>query len=287
MSNKINYYGGWTRVNGELHVDLDEWFYRSQVDIEGIHVENMPTAIVVIYAGQDGFILASDGFGSRGGSEEQKIFPTCGPFWTLAYAVSGAASCYKLGHDPCKQAYRDAAKALESADPSDLPTSLRDYADRFAKLASQWLNPYFEGSRDDNAKVRIDFAGYFNGKPSMSTRQMSFKGDSPETIKATDLICGHAAEKDFAGSPPIMDRILKGHPDFAEFTVHGFAKLANRESISLTEAVEVAKKYIQACKTPQARKIDEFCKSIDGRIQVAKITTEEGFKWEDPPAASF
>jgi hypothetical protein len=54
--------------------------------------------------------------------------------------------------------------------------------------------------------------------------------------------------------------------------------LIHRQAISIDQAIEAAKDYIEACKDPEARKIDETaCKEIAGHFHVATIKPTEGF----------
>jgi hypothetical protein len=54
--------------------------------------------------------------------------------------------------------------------------------------------------------------------------------------------------------------------------------------VTLSDAVEAGRNYIEACSSPVALEIDkEICQGIGGHIHVATITPTAGFEWLIPP----
>jgi hypothetical protein len=234
----------------------------------------MPTAIVAIHA-DGGFVIASDGKGSRGGICEQKIFPTKDVGAKVAYGVSGAASCPPVtptGKDSFVKIYKDTAKKLESVTVADI----KGYADKFGNMVGQQLSSRLSGEHE----VRIDFAGYFNGVPSVAIRKIRFGDGTHKISLETNEIPAHIGWYPPVGSERVMESLLHNSPDLVEFRSAGFDKLDNQESVSLEEAKECATNYVRACTSPQGHKIDpNIGDSIGGEIALAIITPSRGFDW--------
>ncbi|MFY9752236.1 MAG: hypothetical protein WAJ92_06330 [Candidatus Acidiferrales bacterium] len=233
----------------------------------------MPTAIMVICT-DGGFVIASDGKGSGGSTCEQKIFPTKDVGAMAAYGVSGAASCPPLtptGTDHFVEVYKDTAKKLESETVADLD----EYADKFSNRVGQRL-PSDQGKEYE---LRIDFAGYFNGVPSMAIRKISFGAGTHKISLETNSVPAHIGCYQYVGSERVMYGLLHNSLDLDEFKSAGFEKL-HEKSVSLGEAKECAKNYIRACISEEGHSVDPNIKeSIGGEIALATITPTKGFDW--------
>jgi hypothetical protein len=272
-----NYYGGaGIGVDGKLEVNFEKYYQSG-----GTYGDNLPTAVIVVSAGDAGLIVASDSQGSFG-DYEQKIFCTVGPTWTVIYALSGAVSNYKLGLDNFKQVYRDTASALTNSDPA--PLDLSDYANKFIQKVGETLKSYFQ---DKDEKMTIHFAGCFNGNNSLSVRTLHFKSNAWRIASSSDDIDPKPGACRYVGSESVMRRLLTGAPDFSKFSAAAkFAMIhrdgESRTDFSLQDAVDVARNYVDACKSELGKKLDpDHCNFIGGQTVIASVTLAKGFLWVD------
>ncbi|MGP8155696.1 MAG: hypothetical protein ACLQMT_02395 [Candidatus Acidiferrales bacterium] len=244
----------------------------------------MPTAIVIVHTAE-GFVCASDGLGSWGGNKEQKIFQSCCQNWDIAYAIEGAASSpRRTGEDAFKTAYQEIAEELKS----ETVKSLADYANMFVHRVGERLQPEFaKGPLSDKHLIILYFAGYFRTVPSMARRKIHFTCDGPRVTEMHDMVPLTGGSHYVAGSSCVTDKILSGSSEFIPFRTPGFIKLKKSGSdstITLDEAVEAAEKYIAACSTPDARKLDpDNCNGIGGETWIAVIDPKE-FRWKRVPS---
>ena len=256
----------------------------------------MPTAILVIYT-NEGFAAISDGraMGTDGrvnSQKEQKIFPIRSSSCSLVFGVAGTASLLdkapkwdnKPRKDVFKQIYCDLIKRL----PAQSFTSLGQYADSFVAAAKGQIFPYLNDTVfKSKSNLKMIFAGYFKRVPSTSERTISIGWNFFSTIAGIDHRPAQIHEPCVVDSPKITDRLLHTH-DFAQFETTGFRKIYEGDpSLSLSEAIEAGKRYIDTCETQKARDLDEYCKTIGGDKSVATITSAEGFKWIEPPVCPY
>lgn len=253
----------------------------------------VPTAIVLIYT-QAGFIVTSDGRatdknGIVRSEKEQKIFPLeNGASWNLAFAMSGL-SLLDHGKDITKYVYRTIAAELKRK--VERPTNLYDYAKEFVTEAARRLDTELRKTPETplpqfgTAKplyVRLHFAGYFQGIPSMTGYEIQFWKDKPREVMlhGSPPSGTQPCEWYVDGSKTIESLLLsKDKNDFEDFKTAGSEKVRTKDSsLSLEEAKQAAEKYIEACNTRKACKLDEHCETIGAPMTPAKITPK-GFDW--------
>ena len=256
-------------------------------------VRDMPTAILTLYT-SEGWVIAADGLGTLDdGSERnentQKIFPVEGR--PLAYVLLGTTKLLKDGQVSLDLGLgiSNSAKALASRNPSDAVL----YLDRLCRpLHKSLLNAKNNGlvrypERTERPPepgatiVWVFLVGYYENRPTSAHCRLF-----------------HRNQK-LAGIAPQIDGVKPGW-----YRAHGSEKVWNLvdvplditfskyrtaipkpEQFGLSQAIEWTKTRIQVCCDPKAKEIDpDNCNKIGGRIHIATITPERGFRWEEPPS---
>jgi hypothetical protein len=164
------------------------------------------------------------------------------------------------------------------------------------KISDEDYAQKLQGQKDSS----IHFAGYFNGVPKMVVSQIRF--DLPESSASLahspedcdpylQYLFGSAKIRELLSTPtePVMGEtaeVLQAKKYiWQRYRTPNLASLIQRREVLLAEAVEAAKDYIEACKDPEAIKIEKrACEEIAGDVHIAKITRSGGFAWVEPPA---
>lgn len=249
------------------------------------------TAIVRILTSH-GFVLAADG---RGRDERQniirddfqKIFPVLGR--PLGYAVHGYTG---VGNEGTKDILIDIHNELENGVRSLArrnPADLIAYADKMVrpvyrallKAKNDRVLEKYPGKAELDQPgfgiLHVWLVGYHNGSPSevdvrlfhrdqrlykpVPIQQKIWIGYNPKTL----------------GSLRVAQLLYESNDvRFARFR----RTVPSRQvDLTLSEAIEVAKAYINACDSDEGRAVDpEVCEGIGGKIQIATITPS-GFQW--------
>jgi hypothetical protein len=247
----------------------------------------------------EGFVLASDGLASESSTGKpratnyRKIFQfeeSAEPDLALAYGLCGTPD---ILCNPLSKLHGDSYKGFVLNLPSLIAGSARQqvWPDGFPESASDYLNEVFGpvcdvlndayqagklNKLDCSRPVAIaHVVGYFKGKAVEQDIMLSclenrfgftnrprcatwaWGGSYPETVKQCLALDGKI----------------------------GNVKLRSMASevSTLEEGTALARAYLAACETGDARSRDDHCKTIGGLIQIATITREDGFKWVDPP----
>ena len=270
--------------------DPQAYFAMHHLSLDGIDTTHMPTAIVIIYT-NDGFVVASDGYGDRYQGPpalmEQKIFEIKDPAFSLVYGVSGAASFLVkdpytgIENDVFKRNYEQAIAELKNWTWSDL----RDYVNEFVRLVGPTLGKEFSARDSRTQEMEVQFAGYFKGEPAMAERNIFYSRDGYSVKEERSWCPPGPTERSIVGSPHVTRGLLSAEDDaFSRFKTVGWKKVYDCDwNLSFEEAVESATQYIEACKSPEAREIDSKCKAIGGFTWVAKVTKANGFEWLKHP----
>jgi hypothetical protein len=249
----------------------------------------------------------------------QKIFATSGTFGTLAFGISmlgGASFTNDVTGANLRIVFGQECQHTAEKLQSYTPRSLNEYAEKFSRLFLEQVqlriakgveegivsDSDYSGWKKSRALTLLHFAGYIaSGNagnpllPSMATYTVRLADGSVEPGTALLNISHSPAVGFFYGSQQILS-ILQS--EGAQFSKHSereqdrlalqiwqqYSKPAHRDlkegrGISLSSAIEAATSYIQACSDVKARKIDQQCHSIGGRIHVGTITFEDAFKW--------
>jgi len=262
----------------------------------------MPTAIMMVYT-KDGFVVASDGQGNRPNgiktTRERKIAPIVGPHWVFVLGFYGTASLVDAnGNDAFQTIYDNTTALLAKRDFKELT----EYARLFSQVVAPRLNPdvrlrspFLLPDSDvieSKLYLHLHFAGYFKNKPMMCSYRIDFFNDRPTVRVLKDCGIAHVRQYIVEGSSKVMARVMCDNSGFFKTRRNvGLEKLwrHGNNNLSLKEAGDAVRSYIQVCKTSEAKIEDpENCNFIGGDTYVATITPENGFKgeWETDPASS-
>jgi hypothetical protein len=238
----------------------------------------MPTAILMAYT-RDGFFAVSDGKGTNGTTDsqhERKIFVAKGPSLKVMYGVSGIASILDRGVEILQPIYRPIIEELATQRWPNLGT----YADTvMLKLRSILCAEIRKAKNLPDSCIappysfKIQFAGYCNEKPVMTVRELNLWSDKWCVTTSEPLCVAYPGNHSFVGSDAIRKKLVDiEDEEFSDFKTSGFLKLIKQDgNMSRDEFIEGAKRYIQACMTQQARKLDPCCESIGGDIWSAAL----------------
>ena len=224
----------------------------------------------------------------------QKVFEIAGKQAVLAYVVRGHV------------ANRDRSFDL-GVELKNQIALLRDKHFRncrqFLEALSVKLERYIETAKEDGrieeyAAAELSFVGYFDGEPCWIDIQFRPFRDpmtgSHWAAASRDLYPGLCIA---SGSQLVREMISQGDPRFAQFWKPFEGEL------SLQEAADFARGYIEACCSPLARELDPDCSGIGGHIHVATVSPTDrslavprwlgfkkralptgGFRWLTPPS---
>jgi hypothetical protein len=118
----------------------------------------------------------------------------------------------------------------------------------------------------------------------MAKRVIRFHQGAVSVSQRDDKLPSRPNDRYLVGSEKIASLLAESDADeFAKYKKPAFKKLAGNVEVSLQEAVEAAKSYIEACFTTKARELDPACKFIGGHVWIATLTSAEGFKWFETP----
>lgn len=245
------------------------------------------TAIARIYT-PEGFVIASDGRKTRSDTNailsesEQKIFPIDEATRQLAYALSGAVQLTHSDTDEVLFDYIVEASAAVAGIKAKQPRSLYHYAealgDKIAQSAGRIVTRSGEiDASVEGSDVHVSIDGYYDGRPKRaSVRFINHTSRAPDVEVSTDeLFPGHLLG---FGSPELFSLVPSGDSRFAKYRVIP----KDPERVTLSEAVLMARKMIEAHMDPEAEKLfpaNFAC--TGGKIQVAAITFQDGFHWVD------
>jgi hypothetical protein len=260
----------------------------------------MPTAIVGCYT-PEGFVIAADGRSLKSDDDSvisdqvQKVFPLSCVNGAFAFALSGNAV---LGTDDNTEEVVNLISALNRSakrikfrqfrSPADYvaalcsPVNLAVREAREARKITSYpgvggikCSPYEYGTTIANVLVM----GYHEAHPCQIHARF-FHED--QVLKDPQIHVDQSGEPYFFGSREILEMLNSDDPTFAPYRVPMLERDGQISPIDY--AVEVGRKYIEACSTPEALSIDEpTCRAIGGHIHIAKVTRENGFHWIIPP----
>jgi hypothetical protein len=265
----------------------------------------MATALVHIYS-EDGLVIAADGFNylrSAAGLEltstcAQKIYERSGIDRQVACSFTGRISIFNKADQNVfdfVSASRDAARAVGSVPVRDA----NEFAAQICPLIQQRLAAVKESGGLDlypspmplqvgergRTIVHIHLDGYFNGHPYRIG--IRFFHDNQELGWEPNLHELNNSRKSlFYGSTRVADLLFRGNdPRLEKYRTPACKLISGRLNdpdiaVSLRDAVEAARNFIEACSDPIAQEIDgEDYQRIGGRIHIATITPNDGFRW--------
>jgi hypothetical protein len=248
----------------------------------------MSTAIVRTYT-SEGFVIAADGRAI--GVEErrvvtdtaQKVFPIEWTGGSLAYSVAGTL---QISSDDRRQVFNlilETEKAQAAV--TNTPASLVEYASllaeritvRLAAVKGHYPSTDNRGINQRGFRIATLFLeGYYGSAPYRARVDFCHERQNllePEVIPQDSNL----GRPQICGSGEVSYLLFDtDDPRFAAYR----RPVLRAQDVTLAEAIEVSKGYINACMDPEALQIDEtICSTIGGHIHIATITPSHGFRW--------
>jgi hypothetical protein len=251
------------------------------------------TAIAWMWA-PCGFALAADGRYRLHNSDsyqatkieqsetEQKIFNFRFKGRDMAYALTGAVSSEPKTFNLTTEMTNSVTAISEKG--------CQSIYDLLCRLSDRLKGAFLQAQKDGRlGRFRADanvaendgafgissvyFAGYFSKKkPSFANLRLSHR---EQVLCEPSLRFETPPEHHwYVGSEKISQLLFEGKDE----RLAKYHRPLHRDS-SIQDAIAAAKGYIEACSDPIAVTIDPNCLSIGGRVHVATITRQYGFKW--------
>jgi len=263
--------------------------------------EKAMTAIAMVQT-EDGFVLAADGrvrldddsrltaspeMLAQETDQQQKIFPIVRAGEAFAYAVTGNVRD-PFGFD-LLVAIEVQNAALSQRKFEDFRSYLRILGGKVNRAINEAVTertlealPKFNRMETiPGWRIATLYAcGYFNNTPYLGEIDFHHsRRDSQFDVKF------HPPFSTIVSGSQIVRRHMYGDdvraardPRFAKF-VHDLGK-----NVSLEDAQQFARGYIEACSSALGLEVDEpICKGIGGHIHIATISKEKGFTWVIEP----
>jgi hypothetical protein len=240
------------------------------------------TAIAAVFT-EGGFVIAADGklgcedpdASDAARQEEradaQKIFEISSDGRSMAYAFLGTVLNKTAGYDLVSECTQQVStlSAVPFQSSAGYVCTLSDALKSHIDMARQ----HCPGSVGDKP-ITMLLVGYFKEEPCWF--DVTFRNSSPDpAVEPRDPL--HCGEWVALGSEVVKRAMYEEHdPGFA-----AYVKVPT-VGMSLKDGENFAKGYIEACKTPLARRLDPFCDRIGGDVHVAQVT-RLGFNWVIPP----
>ena len=253
----------------------------------------MPTAIVRTYT-QSGFVIAADGrkrhhHGTVRSDKQQKIFSIEQTGLVVAYSIAGNPIFTPEDNDDLQvfNLITEIPKAVQTL-ASTLVTTLPEYGKALADMINERLRQAKETPNTDYPEITTQshgldstiaylfFDGYCNERPSRLQIRFFHEGQDlkPPEVFPQDLFLGY-----HIGYGSDIMRYIIFETDDARFSQFRMPKRRPAD-VTITDAVEEARRFIEACKTPEALTEDpEHCAGIGGHIHIATVTPSRGFRW--------
>jgi hypothetical protein len=252
----------------------------------------------------EGFVIAADGRATNlnlsiQNETEQKIFPInplCGP---CALSICGAV---------------DIASDDRSHIAVDVQTTIRESVKALERRKIKNLLGYaVRLSRDVHTAMKqavlsgsvADYEGYNCGLPEVGMQGHTITSiwlDGDSNNKPSSIAIRLFHENGILAEPEVspQDLMIGGHRIYGSILIADILfnpenevrdyigttifqahrpKWMYCEDIRLADAIDRSKRYIEACSDPEAVTLDKECARIGGRIHIATVTANEGFKW--------
>ncbi len=250
----------------------------------------MPTAIIRNYTG-DAFVIAADGIaqnkdGTVTTRSRRKIFQFGDNKW-LAYAFAGRVA---IGPDEGTEILFDFRERINQAVQSlslDVYPSLSEYATHLADHAHRALigrcvseQITFDNATELGVPIAYVFiSGYFKQVASSVTIEFCRENRqfAKPKISLDELIIGMPRRHGSLALDALF--YVKSPRFFNDRYLYPLQVPLPRFNEAMKGAVLESRAYIEACESDEARLLDDFCKTIGGKIHMASITPKDGFDW--------
>ena len=243
----------------------------------------MPTAIQSAFT-NDGFIVSADGMAQGSGLilSRKKIFQFGSNKW-LAYAFAGRVG---IGPDEGPGFSFDFRKTIgrtaEAVSVNRFRT-LEAYAVRLATDTQSVLREAcrntqitFDDGALDTMLAYVIISGYF--KEEAASVGIKFYRHNRRFAKPE--VIPHKLDTPVRIGSEMMSFLFnhKTHPLYYRYRRPPSVAVP-RLSEAMVEAVIESRAYIEACESDEGRALDDFCKSIGGKIHMVSITPADGIQW--------
>ena len=239
----------------------------------------MPTVIARIYT-PDGFVVAADGrdfhFESSTVLSEsvQKIFRISNPNRELAYSFTGTAGITpKDSGNVVFNMIGETTKAVEELSQRKF-RSLWHYADALRETLWPLPETAIQALRSFESPLQettIFLDGYYEGRPKRAHIKLYYDGQEPD-VSVDELHPGAVLGTAIMG---VLKILMVGAND-GPLAAYQTPIL---EIATMAEALESAKKVVEAHCDPEAIHVDSKCAAMGGHLHMCKITSADGFQW--------
>jgi hypothetical protein len=264
------------------------------------------TALAYVFSA-GGFAIAADGFNvlnTEGlyevvSRKAQKIFPITGIGREAASSLTGRITLYNKISDKVpvfnfatefaraaeeirNQPARDAGQFMYEV-CSIVQKRLRDVKEqgRLERYPSPMGSRLGQRGR---SIVVIFLDGYFNDAPYRSG--VRFFHDNQELgFEYAPHSLDSASRIHLLGSPSVARCLVDAQDTrLRQYRTEAYLRGLQQESLEITtltldDAVEIARNYVAACSDLSAIEVDPFCEWFGGHHQIATITPKDGFQW--------
>jgi|CZKX01.1.fsa_nt_gi hypothetical protein len=267
---------------------------------------SMPTALAHIFS-DGGFVIAADGLSTVKRADgpkveckhAKKIFHLPGIDREVACAFVGIAT---LSNDAGEPAFDFTAEFVKAAQTvrSRLTRDANDFASQICPLVQQNLIAVKRGGsfsrypspephrlgESGRTMVRIYLDGYFSGQP-FRTGIRFYHVDQELAWGPAFHDLGRSYKSILTGSDRVARLLFDTEdPRLDKYRTDACRRVATRYKhpdtvITLEDAIEAARNFIEACSDPVALEIDgkDNHHPIGGRIHIATVTPRDGFRW--------
>jgi hypothetical protein len=253
----------------------------------------MPTAIVRVYT-SEGFVIGADGRCGQGETvvtdQAQKIFPIVEADRTLAYAFSGTTVTTDTKDqtvvvDLVSEIHKSVATLSQRQSRHDLMWYVSQiWPTPYSLLLSKTkdIGPFPTVASDPGVIAHVLFYGYYRKTP--SELDLRFMQEEQKVVRPRLFPNPHLKQGTVVHGSENIANVLFSAQDQRLSRYRTSAMGRRSGNLSLSEGIEIAQNYIQACDSDEGRQIDPvLCAGIGGHIHIAAITEGEGFKWIIPP----
>ena len=255
------------------------------------------TAIVHTWTPQ-GFAIAADGRCRRDGitrrDTAQKIFPIESPIGSFAYTINGVAEIFIGDSEEILVSLAEETQRSAESLRGRRTSNLTGYAVRLVRPAFEALEDIWEsinpqshpsqpnlpGERGDTI-FRLSLNGYHGEYPESVSVRLSHENGrlrEPEVFPQPIQPGFHMAE----APAPMIGQILWIDENDQRLSAYKGRRMYAHE-ITLADAIERSRLFIQAHSDLEAIAIDSNCLEVGGHIHIATITPSEGFRWVIEP----
>ncbi|HEX3683829.1 MAG TPA: hypothetical protein VHU83_14945 [Bryobacteraceae bacterium] len=272
----------------------------------------MPTALAHIYS-EEGFVIAGDGnHHFRVSPNERRLISdhvqkilhlpgadrevVCSFFGRVTLANDADERVFNFVSACCDAAEKTASQTVETADEwgeligPHIVESLSSVKQR-GELSHDPSPVSAESGKLGRTLISVFVDGYVCEEPSRTEIRFYHRHQDFDWQVGGSHDLSAWRKSRFYGSPRVEDLLFKTDDSrFDKYRNEACRRVAKRHvsnpaiTIRLSDAVDAARSFIQACCDPMAREIErDDYQRIGGQLQLATITPADGFQWVERP----